>query len=298
MKLNNLTLKEQGLFDRYLCSRRYELSAFSFVNIYIWRPFYRIQWCLIEGRLCVFFRDRLGFFLYLPPLGVKPSPDVIRRVFKEMDKFNKNRDISRIENIPAEELEYYRSLGYCCREKYPDYLCARQDLTFLKGNRFKPQRASCNYFIKHYDYECKKFMLADRKDCLELFDSWAAERRGRCEDGVYRGMLQDSRKVLRKAFGCYKNLGLEGIVVKVSGEIKAFSFGCRINKDTFCLLYEIADLSIKGLAQFIFRQFSRILESYRYINIMDDSGLENLRKTKLSYHPRRLVPAYIATRNE
>jgi len=297
MKLNSLSLKDRGLFDRYLYSRRHELSAFSFVNIYIWRPFYRIQWCFVERTLCVFFRDRLGCFLYLPPLGTKPSPDAVRRIFREMDKFNKNRDISRIENIPAEDLEYYRTLGYRCREKDPDYLCARQDLAELKGNRFKPQRASCNYFIKHFDYEWRKLTLADRKDCLELFDSWAAERKGKCGDEVYRGMLQDSRSVLQRAFGSYKNLGLEGIVVKVSGEIKAFSFGCRLNKDTFCLLYEITDISIKGLAQFIFRQFSRALEGYRYINIMDDSGLENLRKTKLSYHPQRLVSAYIATRN-
>jgi hypothetical protein len=61
-------------------------------------------------------------------------------------------------------------------------------------------------------------------------------------------------------------------------------------------LYEITDLSIKGLAQFIFRAFAEELKNYRYLNIMDDSGLANLKKVKLSYHPERLVPAYIARR--
>jgi hypothetical protein len=62
----------------------------------------------------------------------------------------------------------------------------------------------------------------------------------------------------------------------------------EINKDTFCILYEITDLSVKGLAQFIFKEFATELTGYKYINIMDDSGLENLKKVKLSYQPEKL----------
>ena len=38
------------------------------------------------------------------------------------------------------------------------------------------------------------------------------------------------------------------------------------------------------------------LKGYKFINIMDDSGLENLKKVKLSYQPLKLIPAYIAKR--
>jgi hypothetical protein len=69
-----------------------------------------------------------------------------------------------------------------------------------------------------------------------------------------------------------------------------------LNHDTFCILYEITDLSVKGLAQFIFREFSRELKGYRYLNIMDDSGLENLKQVKLSYKPVRLIPSFTAQR--
>jgi len=85
-------------------------------------------------------------------------------------------------------------------------------------------------------------------------------------------------------------------VVKVADRVTAFTLGFPINPGTFCVLYEITDLSIKGLAQFIFRQFARDLKGYRYINIMDDSGLGNLKKVKLSYHPVRAVAAYIVQR--
>lgn len=299
MKLNKLSLKDQKLINRYFDRLSHELAAFSFANIFIWQTLYIIEWVVIEDSLCIFFRDSVGCFMYLPPLASgEPRPGVVRQAFAIMDKINKNKDISRIENIPQEDLAYYRSLGYVGHDKYPDYLCLRSDLALLRGNKFKSQRAAYNYFIKHNNCDSRRFGLADRAECLSLFNSWVKERKAQCSDDVYCGMLEDNRKVIKNALVNYKQLNLEGIVVRMNKEVKAFSFGYRLNQNTFCILYEITDLAVKGLAQFIFRQFSQELKDYKYINIMDDSGLENLRKTKLAYKPVRLIPAYIVTRDE
>jgi hypothetical protein len=298
MKLNKLSLKDQKLINRYFDCLSPKLAAFSFVNIFIWQTLYTIEWVVIENSFCVFFRDSVGCFMYLPPLALgEPHPGVIQQAFAIMDKINKNKDISRIENIPQEDLSYYCSLGYVCHDKYPDYLCLRSDLALLRGNKFKSQRAAYNYFIKHNSGDSHRLNLADRASCLNLFNSWVKERKSQCSDDVYCGMLEDNRKIIKDALANYQQLNLEGIVVSLNKEIKAFSFGYRLNHNTFCILYEITDLTIKGLAQFIFRKFSQELKDYKYINIMDDSGLENLRKTKLAYKPLRLIPAYIVTRD-
>lgn len=298
MKLNKLCLKDKKIFNRYLAYSVHELAAYSFANIYIWKALYDIEWVLIKNSLCVFFRDSLGCFMYLAPLAKNLQSEAVEQAFKIMEKINEHKNICRIENIPRKDLADYRSLGYLCSEKYPDYLCLRSDLAFFKGNKFKSQRAAYNYFIKHYDFRVGALKLANQEDCLNLFDSWIKERKAQNNDAVYCGMLEDNRKVIQKAFTNYKQLGLEGIVVRVDKDIKAFSFGYRLNGNTFCILYEITDLAIKGLAPFIFRQFSQELSGYKYINIMDDSGLENLRKTKLAYKPVRLVSAFIVTKDE
>lgn len=297
MKLNKLTLRDKGLFNKHLAFARHELAAFSFANIYIWRAIFDIQWALIENSLCIFFRDKIGCFMYLPSLEKERHPWVIKQAFAIMDSINKNKDISRIENIGEEDLEYYRALGYLCHQKYPDYLCSRSDLALLKGNKFKSQRASYNYFVKHHNFDSRRLRLVDKADCLSLFNDWIEKRKAHCQEDLYCGMLEDNHKVIKKALSNYKQLDLEGIVAKVDKQIKGFTFGYKLNDNTFCILYEITDLSIKGLAQFIFRRFSAELKNYSYINIMDDSGLDNLRKVKLSYKPRRLIPAYIATRD-
>ncbi len=315
MRLNKLSLKHKAVFAKYLALDYHELSPYAFENIYIWKGLFDIEWIEIEGSLCVFFKDKFSCFLYLPPLAKKMRLEVIRKAFEIMDRFNKNKEVSRIENVEIKDVPFYEKLGYSCQVKSNDYLCKGKNLVDLKGDKFKSKRSCFNYFIKHYKFEYKTFSSKDKDECMKLYDSWAKERKTKNKDSVYQGMLQDSRLCLKNALSACKDLNLIGRIVKAKDKIQAFTpleakkrqgndmmpltgftFGFKLNPDTFCILYEVTDLALKGLAQFIFRKFCSELKDYKYINIMDDSGLENLRKVKLSYYPARLVPAYIVTR--
>lgn len=296
MGLKPLTLKDKCLFDKFLSFIPYELSVYAFQDIYIWKKLFGIYWMIIDDNLCIFFKDKIGCFLYLAPLGEQTLPEVVRKCFKIMDKFNRNKDISRIENIEEKDVPFYEALGYACRYKSCDYVCQRIDLTQLKGDKFKSKRASFNYFTKHYQFEYLPFSLQYRDDCLKLYNLWWSERKSKSKDPVYQGMLGDNFSCLKIIMRDYPDLDLTGRIVKIGQDISAFTFGFKLNKNTFCILYEISDLSIKGLSQFIFRQFCGELKDYKYINIMDDSGLDNLKKVKLSYHPVRLIPSYIVKR--
>ena len=64
------------------------------------------------------------------------------------------------------------------------------------------------------------------------------------------------------------------------------------------ILFEIADLNIKGLPVFIFREFckDKEIQGYSFINCMDDFGLDNIRATKLSFRPFKVLPTYAVSR--
>lgn len=296
MRLNKLTLRDKKVFKQFLNLNTHELSVYAFENIYIWKGLFDINWMVLEDNLCIFFRDKVGSFLYLAPLGNTKNPEVTKKAFEIMDKFNKNKEISRIENIGEKDVYFYRGLGLDCRIKSYDYLCLREDLANLKGNKFKSKRACFNYFTRHYVYEYLPFALRYRNDCLKLYNLWREGRRRRNQNHIYQGMLDDSLSSLVVLLNHYRKLDIIGRVVKIDKEIKAFTFGFKLNPHTFCVLYEITDLSIRGLAQFIFRSCCEELKDYKYINIMDDCGLANLKQVKLSYRPARLLPAYIAKR--
>jgi hypothetical protein len=61
------------------------------------------------------------------------------------------------------------------------------------------------------------------------------------------------------------------------------------------VIIEKTDFEVLGCAQFIFREFCKILKdkfNSEYINVGDDMGFENLKKVKMSYRPSRLIPKY------
>lgn len=296
MKLNSLSLQDKGIFKEYLDLSRHELSVYSFESIYIWKGLFDIRWSIMGNSLCVFFTDKIGSFLYLSPLSRQLKGPVIAQAFKILDGLNRNKEVSRIENVEKPCLEVYTREGYACVQKSVDFVCLGRALAQLRGNAFKSKRASLNQFVKNHAFSYLPYRDEERNACLRLFELWVEQRRSASEDSLYRGMLQDTREALKVLLDDYVHFDCMGRIVRVDGEVKAFTFGFSLNPETFCILYEVTDLTVRGLAQFIFREFCRELSSYRYINIMDDSGLENLKRVKLSYRPARLIPSYIVKR--
>lgn len=244
--------------------------------------------------MCIFFQDKSGFFMYLPPLGKKPDTSVITRCFAIMDQFNANSSICRIENVEEEELIHYS--GFAQISKSGDYLYSREDIIFLKGNKYKSQRSAYNHFSRHYKFQFRPFIKEEANACLSLYRAWARERKRKFGEAVYEKMLEDSFSSHKIAVENSASLGLIGYVIKVNTRLAGYTFGFPLNDQTFCILFEVCDLVYKGIAAFIFSYFCRQVPGFCYINTMDDSGLENLFRIKQAYRPLRIVPNYIIRR--
>ncbi|MEW6074971.1 MAG: phosphatidylglycerol lysyltransferase domain-containing protein [Candidatus Omnitrophota bacterium] len=295
--LKELKLKDRGVFEKHLRFSQHELSVYAFENIYIWKGLFEVRWALIEGALCVFFRDSIGCFLYLSPLCRKTEPEVLQKAFSVMDVYNKNPAFSHIENVEKADLAAFPADTYRIKTKGVEFICKRADLAGLKGDAFKSKRWAVNYFTSHADrIEYVTYTDTLKAACLRLYEEWAAGRRQGHADPLYRAMLEDNYSALQLLLKNYRHFKCLGRVVKIGGNVEAFTFAFPLTQETLCVAYEVANLNYKGLAQFMFRQVCRELSEYEYINIMDDSGLENLRKVKLSYRPLRCAPSFIVTR--
>ena len=298
MQLHPLSLNDKPIFDAYAHRMCPCLSSYAFAPLYVWREHFQFYWTHLMEHLCIFAKQNDDYFMPILPMPYEVNScsylSVVHEAYRLMLELSQNPYIARIENVPQEMLSFLEKNGFCSILKGTEYLYETEALSKLSGNRYKSKRSAYNAFVTRYpSATLDLYCSTDRDACFARYDAWRAERAAQCSDDIYRAMLNDSRSAHRIAITDADALGLLGGVVRIDGEIKAYTFGYPLNADTFCVLFEVADLNIKGLAQFIYREFCReLMGTYKWINAMDDSGLESLKRVKRSYHPTRLIPLY------
>jgi len=290
--------------------RRTPLALWAFAPHFIWRDFLSFYWTELDGWLCLFAEYTDGIYMPLPPMGPGPMggagghcplQDILAVVFAFMKNRNQGSAVTRIENIPGELKEMIEPLGYLLTPKDADYLYRTCDLIALKGDRYKSPRAAYNRFLRSHRVRIVPYNLRDRDACLALFSRWATQKEdvlplnGEHAHSMARLLLQDAGAAHYTALHHAAALGLTGRIAWVDGTIRGYTFGYERSSEVFCILLEVADRTIYGLAQYLFREFCREMTTYPFINTMDDSGLVSLARSKRAYHPWSMVKNYIAT---
>ncbi len=291
-------LEKKPLVEQFLEKYPNCLSAFSFVNIFAWKDFFHFRFETIDGNLCVFAENDVGCFLYLPPLGKTISPRAVEECFKIMDKTNRSSGMSRVENVHKQQLKFFPRKFYRYSLKGYEYCYYREDIARLRGNSYKSQRALYNYCAKNYPIRYVPFEPSMAAGCQLLYERWAKNRLHKRQEEIYQHMIEENRQVHPAVMTFCRDLPLMGRVVMIGDALKGYTFGYPLNDDMFCVLFEIVDLEVKGLAVYIFRALcaDRELQSYKFINVMDDFAMPGIQQTKMSFKPVMLFPSYSITR--
>ncbi len=255
---------------------------------------------MVRGALCLFYDGRVGpvvggmnRFMPIPPLG-RYDALTLEACRAMMAAVNGESLVSRIENLTAEDLGLFKKSSWRIYEKGPEYVVRQPDVAFLRGERLKHRRNLYNRCIKNVPARLRDYRPRDRGGVLALYRRWAQGRRARYDDPVYRRMLEESRRALEYMLASLLKLDVVAKVVEADARIIAFTSGDYISPDVFCVSFEVADPRYPGAAQFIASGLARVL-SCRLINIMDDAGLANLRKSKLLMKPVVIPMSYCAS---
>ena len=298
MQLQPLTLNDKPIFDAYAHRTYARLSHYAFAPLYVWREHFQFYWTLLADYLCIFAKQGDDYFMPILPIPCETEAstylNVICQAYQFMLASNRNPHIARIENVPQEMISTFEKNGFRAILKETEYLYETEVLAGLRGDRYKQQRHAYNAFVtQHPAAKLRPYIETDQDACLALYDVWRKGRSERYDDPIYNAMLDDSQSAHRIGISRAEALGLLGRVVHIDGKIRGYTFGYPLNAETFCILFEVTNLKVKGLAQFIYREFCTELKgTHRWINAMDDSGLENLKRVKLAYHPTQLLPSY------
>lgn len=171
-----------------------------------------------------------------------------------------------------------------------DYIYLSEDLINLKGKKYQPKRNHISYFMRNNNWSYEKISSENIGECIMMSEDWLQQ-----SESEYKSELEDELKIIKLVFENYEALGYVGGLLRCDGKVVAYTMGERMNDEAFCVHFEKAYPDIRGAYPMINQQFViNELKDYKYIDREDDTGAENLRKAKLSYHPALLPDKYEA----
>ena len=298
-RLRRLTSADAPRFRNALMRARLlgsdALAAYAFPYHYVWTSVLPYWWIELERTFFLFGRSPDGWFMPLVPLGSEPLDRTVAQGWAFMEEWNGPSPVSRIENVMAPQKTEFERAGFRFVEKDGDYLYSAKTLSALAGDRYKSQRALCNRVVREHAPVIESYELSDRAACMALCARWARQNQRGDHDEVGRLLLEDAAAAHERILAESAELGLEGTVALVHGAVAAYTFGYWLTRDTFCVLIEVADRDVPGLAQQVFRATcgSAAARGAAYVNAMGDCGLAGLRNAKRAYRPAMTVRNWI-----
>lgn len=280
-------LEDRDIINGYLALQKTRSCEMTFANIYLWSRFYKVDYAIVEDMLIFRGSETNVFFDY--PVGrdegVKPAVDALLAYCRERgQKFILGlvtpEKFARLEELyPGMfEISYDRDAA--------DYVYETEKLANLSGKKYHGKKNHINKFERLYpEWKYEPIGESNVEDCFQMALAW--RRLNGCEEDEEKSA---EMCVTLNSLRLFKELGLRGGLLRVNGEVVAFSIGEPVCDDTMVVHIEKAFSGVDGAYPMINREFVRHeAAGYTYVNREEDLGEEGLRRAKLSYHPVFLV---------
>ena len=292
-------LSDKAWVDKLLHAADYRGCEYNFTNLFAWKDAYQHEIAQVDGFLVAHLCGGLGCS-YLYPAGSGDIVPVLRALKAEADGRGQPLRLVCLTPPQMEELDRLFPGAFTYEADRPgyDYLYAIDRLADLGGKKLHAKRNHIHRFEEeHPDWTFEPITPASLPECLEMDREWY--RRSMAREGAAEEKdLGDEGGALRLAMDHYCELGLEGGLIRVDGQVVAFTMGDPLSSDTYDVHFEKAYGEMQGAYAIINREFARWIRTnhpdIRYLNREDDMGVPGLRKAKESYYPDLMVEKHAA----
>lgn len=256
-----------------------QLSDYTFANVYLFRRTSNYEFLKTECGLFVSGRNKQKQG-YIMPLNDPRGCDI--KTFKEI--LNK-RDF--FFPVPKEWLLYFPEDKFVISydDSESDYIYLTEKMASFKGKQYLRHRNHLNQFLSSYIPEGKSISVNNFLDAMEVLNKWQNESKSAPDKTDFTQCSEALQK--------FSELALWGIIYYIANEPAGFIIGEALNTDTFCLHFAKASKKYHGIYEFMFQDTAKRLQSqYKYLNLEEDMGNKNLRRTKSSYGTEFLLKKY------
>ncbi|MBR2714724.1 MAG: DUF2156 domain-containing protein [Ruminococcus sp.] len=260
----------------------------SFATTYLWRNVYNIQVCNHDGVLYKAYFSKKQKVGYAFPIGNKPPKEMIDEIIKDANARGVKPLIGMMNKTNAEILYhlYPDTFEFTEERSDADYIYSRENLATLPGKKYHAKRNHISKFKRNnVNYCYKEIDSSNKEDAYFVAHKWHMNN---------KSVNTDELKAIREALDKFEELGLFGGVLYVDGRAVAMTIASKINSTVCDVNFEKA-LDVDGAYAVINNEFAKSHDEFLQFNREEDLGLEGLRKSKLSYHPDKILMKHTAT---
>ena len=288
-------LEDKEVISHYFKHHTSRSCERTFVNVFLWARFYNVTFAIIEDTL-VFKSEDENSFAFAYPAG---EPENVKKALDTLYQYSQERGVPfRLYNVTPDHFEqieawYPGRFQIEYNEDLADYVYESEKLCTLAGKKLHGKRNHINKFKSLYEgrwsYET---MSGDNvEECFQMALKW--RNLNGCDDDPEKN---SEMCVTLNSLRLFRELELTGGILRVDGQIVAFTIGEPVCSDTFVVHIEKAFPDVQGAYTMINQQFvEHECMDYRYVNREEDTGDEGLRKAKRSYRPVFMVGKGVVT---
>lgn len=291
-----ITFQDQTIIEHYLKQSHSHSSDYCFVDAFIWKDQFEIEFCVKKDFLFMKMRSYIDNTpVYGAPAGTGNIADAISCILEDAKERHIPLVMTSVSPDRKTEIEtlFPNCFAFNEMRDSEDYIYRSVDLIHLSGRRYHGQKNHINHFLKEYNGRWRYVGMdaGNMKDATAFHSQWLCQHNRQDEP-----FLQGEDHALCCALEHFQALNLCGGLLYLDRSVIGFSIGMQNTKDMFIIQIEKADRSIPGSYQMINQQFARAnCQNVIWINREEDLGIEGLRKAKLSYHPAFMDVKYMAT---
>jgi hypothetical protein len=275
MVTERLSLKHKELLFERLRRITVPIAEYSFPNLYLFRESHNHE--VITGREVFIKGTSYDGHMYMMPTRAihHMEPDYIKEIMKYVEfSFP----------IPEEWPSYFDDVLYdfSYKEGDTDYVYTVEKISTYSGRKLHKKRNLLKQFVRGYRHDAAPLTADHREEAKNILRTWKEESTREAVETDYFPCLEALEK--------FEELVLCGVIYYAEHEPAGFVPGEEINSETFVVHFAKAMRKFKGIYQYMFNSFARILPvTYTYLSFEQDLEQEGLRIAKSSYVPDRML---------
>lgn len=288
LRFREIKLEDKELFENYITSKGSGVLT-SFAYWYAWAD--QDKFLVAETEQAVFIQMHYSD----PPKYIAPFPkdgnmaDAMKTLEEHIAEKDEKFEVCGINEYAKQMIEEQLPGKFEFIEKRGmfEYVYSAEALRTLAGKKYHSKRNHIINFLRTYNIEYFPYSDDMYEECMKLVCEWGASQ----EDD---DMIYVERRAIEKMLKNREYLGVKGAVIKIGGEIKAFTAGAMLSNNTVDINFEKCHPDYKGLYPVINQMFlQNAWPDVEFVNREEDMDSEGLRKAKLSYHPLGFEKRYL-----